>query len=172
MHVAPFTSAGYVQADIGAGPLPSGALWVRLYVFLPSLNAPHASNLVSLLDYGHGYASWSLALSDGWAIEFGDNVASPSIEKTSATALPMDRWFCLEWQVNQVATLGMSSSRVYLEGTELTDLATSNDSAYPVDPNRIILSSDFSGATPLPNGSDVWYSQIAVAPTRIGCISP
>jgi hypothetical protein len=172
MHVDPFSSAGYVQADIGAGTLPSGAFWVRVYVFLPSLNPPHGSDLVSLLDYGHAYASWFLSMSDGWALEFGDNVASPSLSKTSATQLPMDRWFCLEWQVNQVATLGMSSSRVYLDGTEVTDLATSNDSAYPGDPNRVILSSDFSGATPLPNGSDVWFTQIAVGPNRIGCISP
>jgi hypothetical protein len=169
-NVQPFgASVSFVQSDLQSFNLPSGSFWVRAYIYLPSATLPQESYLLVMEDYGTNYANWHINIGDGTAVQFGDDIGS--VSKTSASTYPTDRWFCLEWKIDQVATAGMSASHIYLDGTELADLAVTNASSHPLDANRLVLSTTYSGSSPRPNGTDAWYNQIAVGPSRIGCIN-
>ncbi len=171
IHVDPITtSTSYVQADLRSGNLTGGTMWVRAYIYLPSATPPTDATLLIMSDTAHNFGAWYLSNYQGPNIGFTDDIASPKVELTSATQFPTDRWFCLEWQIVQVATAGMSSSRLYLDGSEVTDIASPNDTANPGDFSQLSLSATFNGTLNQPAGTDVWFNAIVVAPARVGCL--
>jgi hypothetical protein len=77
----------------------------------------------------------------------------------SATPYPFGKWNCIEWEV------GPDSMHVWIDGTELTDLQTSNDPTPPALGQEIFGVSYFGAVT----AHDWWYDEVIVDTSRIGC---
>jgi hypothetical protein len=87
----------------------------------------------------------------------------------SATAMPTDRWVCLEWHV-QLATTGMTS--LLVDGTLASGLSQQQDTTGTVPYDWLLIGLESAPAS-LNGGPDVklWLDELVVSGSPIGCTS-
>lgn len=173
LHTDPVAGGTHTQlALVQSATFPMSTLYVRTYVYLPSATEPLGSSLLQLYQSDaepYGYAF--LTLDSGGRVGFIDTISVPSQTLSSGTTLPSDRWFCLEWRFTEAPSdLGGASGLVdvWVDGAAVPELhATMNVAAWP--PFHQFGLVDDNNAGPRPSGSDVWYDELAIGPSRIGC---
>src|SRR6185369_6477275 len=89
------------------------------------------------------------------------------VTKTTTTMMPRDQWVCVEWEV-QLGASGATALSV--NGTAATGLGGTQNLSVPPPPSSLALAL----VTTAPAGSgiparDLWFDEIMVNPTAIGC---
>ncbi len=82
----------------------------------------------------------------------------------SATALPLDTWVCLRFEMPSGTT---GTSRVWLGPTELTDIALPKTSPQP-QPTHLYLGIEWVGSVSSQN-ADVWIDDLAIGASPLPC---
>jgi hypothetical protein len=173
LHTEAIPGGVYTQLDLAeSATFPMDTMYLRTYVYLPSASEPLGSDLLQLYqDNAEPYGYAFLTIDDGGHIGFADTVSTPSQTLASATALPTDRWVCLEWAFTGATSdlAGASgTSDVWLDGVAVPELhATMNVASWPPFHQLALADDDNAGARP--NGTDVWFDELAIGPQRIGC---
>jgi hypothetical protein len=143
---------------------PSPALWVRAFVYLTGPPAPTDLLLLSLAS-NSGDVLRLVVRPPAGALVFSATFPSSAVT-TSATAVPRDRWVCLEWLVDAGTP---NQVRVFVDGTELGDLHLLQ-STQPANPLQVLnfYFAFFNAAVALP-AYDYYLDEIAVDTTQVGC---
>jgi len=76
----------------------------------------------------------------------------------SATAFPLDRWTCLQFQMPS-GTQG--TSRVFVDGTEVTDIALATPGTQPV-PTHVYIGLEWVGNPSSMPAADAWVDEVIV----------
>jgi hypothetical protein len=144
-------------------PLDGQRLWGRMFVYVPSSAQPSLtghSNFVTAAgknDLGANAVDAVMVGSDAIGSLFWQD--SPGIDISALglqTHVPLDRWFCVEWDFNGVAR----ELNTYLDG-QLVPM--SKLSGYHPPTNATI---DVGVQFSVP---EAWFDSVAVSRTRIGC---
>jgi hypothetical protein len=140
--------------------------YVRAFMYVPSpLPAANEAVLFAIQSQAP-YSQVSMELNTQAKVNTYNNVATPVVYKASATAMPLDRWVCVEWEVLATAS---GSTRLWLDGTEVTDLeATQNLAASPAIDVLQIGMGVYQPSMALP-AHDIWYDEVIVDGARVGC---
>jgi hypothetical protein len=153
-------------------PLPAGILFGRAYLLLPGAMPS-------------GHVIWIEAgavMNDTTETRFGANIGQLDInhwpgdqeQRAPGTGLSANAWHCVEFMFDSTH----QEARIWLDSTELTDLHVTNWVA-PMQQNG-------NNTTPLTNwsptyaavrfgwelnGAEIWYDDVALGYTRIGCLA-
>src|SRR5262249_37561561 len=94
-----------------------------------------------------------------------DSVPAPAQVLSATTAMPTDRWVCLEWHL-RVATGGWA--KLYLDGVEVTALTAAQNTLPTPTLGEIGL-----GLVAAPGSAaaarDLWLDDVIVDNSPIGC---
>jgi hypothetical protein len=158
------TNAG-MQSQVTQGEItqtlavPAPTAFVRAFVYIPS---PAPSARWREFAYIQGAAPGNgpgLYIGDGKPIEQASSTVS------SSTAIPLDRWVCMEWQVTQNTAGEM---RLWLDEQEVSDAHFVGDDTTTPPAGRISVGMAFFGQPAIP-AFDVWFDEVAIDAGRIGC---
>lgn len=175
LHLHTDAKAGgiYTQTDLAeTTTFPMATSYMRTYVYLPSATEPLDSSILTLYQSNaEPYEDAYLTLDSGGHLTFVDTVANSSPTLSAPTAMPTDRWVCLEWSFTDQATdmAGDSGALdVWVDGAEVPALhATMNVASWPPFSEFALTLNNQSDARP--SGSDIWFDELAIGPARIGC---
>jgi hypothetical protein len=155
------THAQAMLSEIATFSGGASTFWMRAWYFVSTVPS-------NFFDFGFLYDGVGNplveAVDDGGNFGTWDNVTG--VGHTSATAVPLFRWFCLEWGVVAGDAGSMS---VYVDGNEIADL-TFTDRTWQGTPPGLIqvgLIIDSIGTAAPPNHA--WLDDLAIDVKRIGC---
>ena len=154
------------EAAIGKSFTPPKAFFTRVWVWfaLPISQGTAAEQIFFNLD---GPNSTGLELlvhrqSTAPRLIFNDYATSPTTYVASTAAFPVDRWTCVETQIDE----GAHTSRVFVDGVADDSLPQTGLGLSSVTVVSVGL--HFGSRTDAP-AYDVWVDDYAIGPARIGC---
>jgi hypothetical protein len=167
IHHDPVDAGAVVAAAVGEGQsFPMSDFYVRAFMYVPSPLPAANEAVLFAIESQAPYSQVSMELNTQAKVNTYNNVATPVVYKASATAMPLDRWVCVEWEVLATAS---GSTRLWLDGTEVTDLeATQNLAASPAIDVLQIGMGVYQPSMALP-AHDIWYDVVIVDGARVGC---
>ncbi|MDB4967375.1 MAG: hypothetical protein JWN44_3064 [Myxococcales bacterium] len=172
IHVDPFTNPPVVYEQIETYENQTSYVdaWSRVYVYVPAASEGFRATMLKMTEGADPYGAIYLGISDGGRFFVSDSASVPSTVKESATAVPTDRWFCLEWHVTSAANdMSSGATQLFVDGMELGDISIgSNLVAYPPFLG-LTLSSELDNPPDRLGGVDIWFDEVLVAGTRMGC---
>jgi hypothetical protein len=159
----------YFEANINEGTtFPADPTYIRFWLYYPSTFPVLSTGLIKVRQSADPYGGWFLALKDRrfWTGSF--YFPGPA-ERISTTQVPFDRWACIEVMIdNGAPDMGTGgAARVWLDGTELTDLAAPTLYS-PVPFGRIYIGQEGAAAPGTPPFA-YWIDEVAVDTKPIGC---
>jgi len=169
VHMTPPQAGGYMHGYLTeiASTAPK-TMFMRAFVWVASstprynptilLTAQQAQQTNRLAD---------VALNETYMLRDGHNVP-PGVYQQSGTALPLDDWACVEWQLsNDPSDGGTLEERVWISDYEVDGLHVANDGITPafVTPGIGVMTIPPADSIPF----DVWYDEIIIDDKRIGC---
>jgi hypothetical protein len=156
---------GSCQAELRRDmTIPTPDAFVRMFVYVPSSTIPSVTNTVELnmLLEGHQFGAVGPTLT-GANLGF-ESYGDVSGQGKEPAAFPTDKWVCVEWQLHQGSSPTFTAWR---DGTQAISTPLSIPSlAEPLD----ALFFGLYGYNNLGN-VDVWFDDVALATTRIGCVA-
>jgi hypothetical protein len=144
------TGNGYIMATKG---FPATDFWGRAYVQVKSAAGGHQC-LIAM----NSASDQVRALNEMGSGEYATNLKSSDKLNDSKTKVPQGTWFCFEWHQSPTAL------HVYADGKELTD-AAANWSIASISSLQLGLMRFQAGS----GTADLYYDDIAVNTTQIGC---
>jgi hypothetical protein len=157
-------ASGATGVAISTQAYPSPDIFLRAYVYLPSPAPTGTFTFLRAQMSGNGQYTVDLDVHNG---VFTTNASRVSVAETSTTAPPLDRWFCVEWQIH-VATNGYTIMK--LDGNPVAGLAATNtfDSTNSPLYDWLVVGLDSGAATAIPQ-RDLWLDEIILDNKAIGC---
>ncbi len=144
---------------------PTRGVFVRAFAYVPSGQPVVDTGLVWLYDGQSGnYEGADIGFSNGklrMRAVGGNNVV-----KVSTTSVPIDRWFCVELEVQPTGPQ-TSAVRAYLDEARIDDI-TITDGVATAKPDTVEIGIEVQ-VTPAGKSFDMWLDEVAVDFTRIGC---
>lgn len=159
---APTGGGELVRQDLSARVVAGGDFYARAYVYLPSPLPPTDFRLMAVQEGQMPFAGPGLFVSPEGKLE----VQYPSAATVrSQTDAPVDRWWCLEWQLKDGAP---GLSRVWLDGAELADLKSTapTQAATPLVNQHVGLVIYTAPALP---AHDWFFDEVILDGAPIGC---
>jgi hypothetical protein len=152
---------GEVTEDV-AVPLPN--LYLRAFVYLPSPGPPATVRLATVFQHDPPYVGVALWAANGFLGYSG--LDSDVTKHVSATAIPLDRWACVEWAIFADPS---GTSQVWLDSVDVADLHVNG----ATQPQASLGWTAFGGgvfgvAAALPS-YDFWIDEVLVDSRRLGC---
>ncbi len=150
-------------------PFPKNQIWGRAFVYMANQSPDMHTNLieaVGLLPGDAGESHYRIGVSTNHVI--AGNYIPGDYADHSTTTMPLDQWTCFEWHFDGQ----LNEYHFYLGGSELTDMAILTDAAPqwtapPFDYVELGLHL-YHDLTTIPT-LDVWYDEVALDTSRIGC---
>jgi hypothetical protein len=185
-HIRTLREAGHGAwlTETRTFPAPDNTIFGRVYMLIAE--APHNIAQVIISHHGRLPASASYVFGaqlDRFYLTYAPNNPFKEYWKRSATAFPIGRWTCLEWNV--VGT-SPSATHFWVDGVELLQAVA----GFPGDARRFFLDARDAFPAPVfedlsigwrvahtdadsspapPPMVDVWIDDIAIGSTRVGC---
>jgi hypothetical protein len=162
----PGVSSGY-QA-IGAGEqmtFPhSPPIYVRFFVLVEQ-RINFVANLMRLDQVGGSNQALNLGLQPNGSINIDTTSISPGFERSSSTAvLPLNQWTCLEVMYDGISN---GNEKVWMNDVEVTDIEGAGVNANAAF-DEMVLFFDYNATGPVP-ATSLWYDEVVLSTTRIGC---
>jgi hypothetical protein len=164
IHVDPGgdTMVGLVEAR--TFPALKAKLFARAFIYIPSANTASlfTGDRHTRLIYAHGVSpdgEYALGIWNGGLIQNHYSRTDDSVDTKMLP--PFEAWFCLEYELDSAA----GNVRAYLNDVEIGALAHSGWPATNVD--TLMFGADRYGSFPV--AEDIWFDDIVVDGTRIGC---
>jgi hypothetical protein len=137
--------------------------FVRAFVFLSA--APPEGSSVHLIDTSGAKTSGGVEFgASGGRVFVNDFFQPTSFATSTSTIFPLNRWVCLETQIDQGSARG--TVRVLLDGTEVTDARLTNATLAPL--GNLSIGLDFYQPPALP-AFDAWFDEVIVAAEPTTC---
>jgi hypothetical protein len=150
---------------VSTQPYPTTDIYLRAYAYLPSPAPTGTFTFLRTQLSANGQYSVDLRVDNG---HFGTDATRTGVVMGSKQAPPLDRWFCVEWQIH-LATTGYTI--VNIDGAPVTGLQANNTFDTTNTPNYdwLVVGLD-SGpqASGIP-ARDLWLDEIILDNKPIGC---
>ncbi len=160
---APGAAGGFSAGVSNLGVLTglTSSAYVRAHVYLVSPNVDYAQ----LFEVGPAAGGFGNLLSqDGRFVTQQDyGYDASDLYQSSTTRWPLDTWFCVEWQLQRGGTTASGSTRTWLNGTELTDVAATPTHVGALDFLFVGYTSDRTTA------ATIYLDELIVDDAPIGC---
>jgi hypothetical protein len=161
------TAPGVRQGELtetSAVPLPD--VYLRLWVYLPAPAPAAGWRLAGFLQDPLPVLGPSLIVQPGATLAYSDTYDHVA---ESAAPLPVERWFCLEWQMHLDAAAGQS--HVWVDGQALAELDVSGATQPDPPVGRVSLGSLFFGDPPDSTEPvhELWLDEVIIDSRRVGC---
>jgi hypothetical protein len=141
----------------------TSTLFVRAFVFLSG--SPPENSSLHLFDMSGEKTSGGVEFGpSGEWVWINDFFLPGSSARSTSTKFPLNRWVCLEAQVDQSSSRG--TARVLLDGTEITDARLSAATLAPL--GHLAIGIDFYEPPALP-AYDAWFDEVLVAAEPTTC---
>jgi hypothetical protein len=167
-HVDPVPAGGLSEAAAALLPFVELApsLYVRVFVFLPSTMPAAGASLLTLTQSMAPFGNLGLFYEQGPHPKLHDFVSPVTASYVSATAFPVDRWVCLEWQIGA----SPAQTSLSVDGAPVSDLQGVSYTAPSGNPlHRFEVDLQFFKPPISIQGYDVWYDELAISNNPIGC---
>jgi hypothetical protein len=144
-------------------PFDGQRLWGRMFVYVPGRLSAQLANHINIstasgnndlntnCTYGVMFGGDSMG-----ALFYQENPGVDTSALDLSTPVPLDRWFCVEWDFNGVA----KQTGVYLDGQLLN--MTELDGYHPPINATLSVGVQFTL-------DEAWFDSVAFSRTRIGC---
>jgi hypothetical protein len=162
------TAAGTQAAGlvIGTQVYPAYDIYFRAWVYLPSPAPTGVFTFLRVQQPTTPYYAIDLQVANGL---FATSASRPGVTVTSMTAPPLDRWFCLEWQIH-LASNGYTV--LNLDGNPVSGIWASNTfdttNSNP-DYGWLVAGLDSGGSPSGIPGRDLWIDELILDSKPIGC---
>jgi hypothetical protein len=160
----------YLQGELRkTSPLPRDPVWFRFFVYFPSSYPALETALIKLSQTADPFGLWALAVDGRTLITYTTSSLGLPTQR-STTNLPVDRWACVEVGFDFApadAGAGTNTARVFLDGTEITALASP-----PFSPSPAMTLQALGLETNLDPGVapfSFWVDEYVVDSQRVGC---
>ena len=165
VHNNALPAKGVADVELNEGQtFPSTHFFVRAYVFVPSAFGTTEGDFILAEQGVAPYAGVTLGLVNS---SFQTDNSIANVTKTSTTPMPRDAWVCVEWEVQLAAT---GSTALQVNGVAAAGLGgTQNLSINPAVSElgvALVTTAPPSGGVA---ARDLWFDEIMVNPTAIGC---
>jgi hypothetical protein len=166
---APAGTSGQLQIwETVVAPASQATLFLRTYVYLPSSLAGMKVEFVEYQQTTDPFWGVFLQQEEDASLSVIDYANQPSVYQKANTKLAPDIWHCVEWET--LASAGASGgTSVWVDGN---DVGLDLSNALVLEPNPGLSSGQFGAIVPsMLAGApvDVWFDEVAMATTRIGC---
>jgi len=143
-------------------PVPSSTIYVRVFAYIPSTFPQRFVQWINTSnDSGLG-SSTGMQNND---VVNNDYTITPSTFVVSPTTqFPRDRWVCVTYEI----PVGTAPLRVFLDGTEVSDVRITPTAAHPA-PNHVYVGLDFPQTFSNQAAADAWFDEIMVDDMPITC---
>jgi hypothetical protein len=158
IHLDPTAGSHGILTETRTFPAAATSLFGRVWFYM-KVQSPdtHADFIVAHSPAGE------YALADQYHDIMALTQVGPEQGYHSQTAVPLDRWACLEWEFDGAA----GSAHYWVDGTELTDIAQTHWNTTSFTSFEIGLT--MWGTDTGVSGYDVWYDNLGIDTSRIGC---
>jgi hypothetical protein len=173
VHVGAIVSNGDARAEIqDPTHYPTTTFSMRVWAFVPSSTPASLTRMMGVSQSTSPYLGHGLAHDQAGKLYTENSTLPPSYNpRSSATAMPRDRWTCLEWEiVAGTPTVANGSVRLYVDDAIVNDLTTTNVVTQPGTPLGLFLLglSTFASPTAL-TARDAWFDELIIDTNHIGC---
>jgi hypothetical protein len=162
---------------IDAGVIASGAVgetqsfpmsdfYVRVFMYVPSPLPGQNEAVIFSNQAAAPYTGVTLEIDDQGKLVTYNNIASPVLYQQSPVAMPLDRWVCVELEVLATAS---GYPRLWLDGAEVTALKVTQNLAGSPPIGSVQLGINIYKPPTAAPAHDVWYDEVIVDGTRVGC---
>lgn len=139
----------------------TGAVYVRVYIFLPT---PAIMNFDQFVNFANGGGQGvSMGIRNGKVV---NNDYSAVQFRESATDFPLDRWACLQMTIPSDTT---GTIRVYVDGVEITDAAIPTGATPHPRPSHLYLGIDWPSMYSSLPPSEAWFDELLIDSAPITC---
>jgi hypothetical protein len=141
----------------------TGTIYVRMWVYRAGTQPTgFFDQTINLADAsGDGM---SMGAKDGFMAN-NDYTAPTQYTQSAITAEPIDQWTCMMFSMPSGIA---GTSRVWLDGSELADIAQTVASAQP-RPDHIYLGTEWVGTPTSQAATDAWIDDVAVDTAPLSC---
>ena len=174
-HVYRGNQALHVRSDAQNGPTGvrqgeltetdvSGAAvrYARWFMYVPSPMPQSYLRIAGMLQADSPAEGPQLFLSEGYLSLEGPGVPTGLVAETP---LPLDRWICLEWKLDQDATYMTLS----LDGDQIGSLTTDDVVLTDPPPGRFSFGIAYFSVPQVLPVVDIWFDELALDFDEIGC---
>jgi len=165
IHNNALAAKGSADVELNEGQtFPSTHFFVRAFVLAPAAFGANEGDFILAEQADTPYQGITLGLVNT-GFQTSNSIAG--VTKTSTTMMPRDQWVCVEWEV-QLGASGATALSV--NGAAATGLGGTQNLSVTPPPSSLALAL----VTTAPAGSgvparDLWFDEIMVNPTAIGC---
>jgi hypothetical protein len=132
----------------------SGTIYARIWVYFTSGLPPNFEQFLNFAD--NGSTGYSVATDSGKVTL--DDYTTGGPYQSSATAMPLDRWACIQFEVQQVPS-PTGTIRIRVDGQLLADLP---QTAVTTPAVNLSVGLDFYGNTAAIPVYDAWFDELIV----------
>jgi hypothetical protein len=158
VHINQISSATTNPRALLLGPagLPiTGTLYFRVWIYVasPLSSTTYLNQMINAADVaGNGI---SMGSRNG-VVTNNDYTGGGYAEST--TTFPLDRWACLQFQMPSNT---QGTSRVFIDGTEVTDIALATPGTQPA-PTHVYIALEWDGNPSTMPAADAWVDEVIV----------
>lgn len=144
--------------------LPRGEWYARFFVYLESASKPEGASLFEAR-YSSTYETLGLLLGGGDRLTL-ERTGGGSLSLPADTALPLDRWVCVEIGVAQ--TSAVADVHVWVDDVEVPELHPDGGVTNTPTYDQLLFGLAWYSQTAHP-AVDVWTDELLVMTSRVGC---
>jgi hypothetical protein len=145
--------------------LPKPDIYMRVFVYLPSPMPSNAITLLRVQQSEGSYLATELQLVGG---KLRTRASRIEALQTSNVAPPLDRWFCVQWQVH-VDTAGYAATSIDGKLVPGLDPDTKFDTTNSPEYQWVVNAMDPVDKNGEHPATDIWFDELAVDYKPIGC---
>lgn len=152
-----------VELDEGQ-TFPATHFFVRAWVYVPSAFGTNEGDFLLVEQAASPFAGITLGLVND-TVQTANSIAN--LTKTSTTIMPRDQWVCVEWEVTLAAG---GATALSINGQPATNLGGTQNLSINPAPSELGLA--LVASAPPSSGlaaRDLWFDEVMVNPTAIGC---
>lgn len=145
----------------GLQPAITGRIYFRVWIWIAS---PLTTTLFNQIINASNTAGQGMSMGTKNGVVANNNYTDTTYAE-SATALPLDRWTCLQYEMPSNTT---GAIRMFVDGTELTDATLTKSTAQPA-PSHVYIGIEWVGS---PNGfpaADAWLDELVIDTSPTTC---
>jgi hypothetical protein len=159
-------ASGYQNTGAGTsmGFPHAPPIYLRVFVYVASPRAGWVTTLFNLNQAGGAMQALDVELDASGNLNVATTNVMPGFHNGSALLVPTDQWTCLELMYDATTN---GNVKLWMNDTEVTDVAyTGLNLSAPFDELLLLYDINSSGTEP---ATSVYYDEIVVSTTRVGC---
>jgi hypothetical protein len=165
LHIDPTTGSSNPRATLygvgGLQPAITGRIYFRVWMWIAT---PLTPTIFNQMINAANTAGQGISMGSRNGVLANNNYTDTTYAE-SATALPFDRWTCLQFEMPSNTT---GDIRMFVDGTELTDATLTKTTAQPA-PSHVFMGLEWVGSPTGYPAADAWMDEMVIDTSPTTC---